>query len=325
MEILITGGAGFLGKKLAAQLLKQGALNLDGQGAEPISRIVLFDIAAAAGLPDDPRLDLRTGDITNPETVRSLIGPDTRCVFHLAAVVSADAEQNFDLGMAVNLDGTRHLLEACRQAGARPRMVFSSSVAVYGGKLPAVGQDATPITPSISYGVQKFMCELLVGEYSRKGFLDGRSLRLPTIVVRPGKPNKAASTFASSILREPLNGLPAHCPVEPSTRMYILSPRRVIAALIRAMELPAAAFGENRALTLPGISASIAEMVQALEQVAGKEASALIDWTPDPAIRKIVDTWMTDFDAVRGREMGFEADGDMLEIIRAHVEDEMPG
>ena len=208
MRVLITGGAGFIGKKLAARLLERGRL-LD----QPVDQVTLFDVAPAEGLPDDPRLQLRAGDITRPGVLLDLLRPGYDAVYHLAAVVSGAAEADIDLGYAVNLDGTRHLLDAVRAFGAKPRLVFASSCAVFGGELPEIVQDDTPLTPQTSYGGQKAMGELLVADFHRKGFLDGRSLRLPTICVRPGKPNKAASTWASSIFREPLAGQPAVCPV----------------------------------------------------------------------------------------------------------------
>ena len=203
-------------------------------------------------------------------------------MFHLAAIVSANAEEDFDLGYRVNLDGTRHVLEACRALPEPVRLVFASSVAVYGGDMPAVLDDGTILTPQTSYGAQKAAGELLLNDYGRKGFVDGRALRLPTIVVRPGKPNRAASTFASSIIREPLAGQEAVCPVERDAEMYILSPRRVIQALIHAFELPAEAFGMTRMLTLPGITVSIGEMVDALDEIAGERVAHRIQWQPDP-------------------------------------------
>lgn len=325
MKILITGGAGFIGKKLVSHLLEKGSLDPAGKGEKTIIQITVLDIVEATGLPDDPRLVITTGDIRKEDAFEHLIDEETGVIFHLAAIVSADAEANFDLGMNVNLDGTRYLLETCRKLASTPVVVFSSSVAVYGGKLPRVGNDQTLITPSISYGIQKYMGELLVSDFSRKGYIDGRSLRLPTIMVRPGKPNKAASTFASSIIRDPLAGKPANCPVDDSVRMYILSPRKVVAALIHAAELTGSTLGEERAFTLPGISVSIRTMVDALEKIAGKNVANRIDWTPDPVIRKIVDVWMTDFDAQRGRELGFEADHSFEEIIMGHIEDELGG
>jgi D-erythronate 2-dehydrogenase len=246
-------------------------------------------------------------------------------VFHLAAIVSANAEEDFDLGVRVNLEGTRNVLEACRALPQPARLVFASSVAVYGGDMPEVLDDGTILTPQTSYGTQKAIGELLLNDYSRKGFVDGRALRLPTIVVRPGKPNKAASTFASSIIREPLAGEDAICPVARDAAMYILSPRRVVAALIRAFELPPAAFGMTRMLTLPGITVSIGAMVDALEQVAGERVARRVRWEPDPVIQRIVAGWPAAFDARRARAMGFEADPDVASIIRAHIEDELGG
>jgi nucleoside-diphosphate-sugar epimerase len=325
MRIVITGGAGFIGRKLAQALLTRGTLT-DSRGVvQTLTEIVLFDVVAPDGLPrDDPRLIIRTGDISDAGEVRELIGKDTGGVFHLAAIVSANAEEDFDLGMAVNLDGTRHILEACRALGTAPKVVFASSVAVYGA-VDGMPGDTTILTPQTSYGGQKAMGELLVNDYSRKGFVDGRALRLPTIVVRPGKPNKAASTFASSIIREPLAGQEAICPVTPDSAMYILSPRRVIQALLHAFDLPKEKLGPVRMLTLPGISASIGEMVDALKRVAGEQVASRVKWELDPTIQKIVSGWVPDIKADRARALGFESDQGMEEIVRAHVEDELAG
>jgi len=239
--------------------------------------------------------------------------------------VSAEAEADVDLGYRVNLDGTRHLLEALRATGRRPRMVFASSFAVFGGAMPEVITDEFHPTPQSSYGTHKAIGELLTADYSRKGFVDGRSLRLPTIVVRPGRPNRAASTFASSIIREPLAGEEAVCPVDRGTAIYILSPRRVVAALLRAMQLPESAWGTNRTLSLPGITVTVGAMVQALARVAGEAVVDRIRWQPDPAIQRIVETWPVRAEAQRARSMGFTDDGTFDAILRAHIEDELGG
>ena len=325
MRIVITGGGGFIGRRLALALLERGSVRIES-GDERIERIVLFDQAAPQGrLPDDPRIEIATGDIGDAATVGRLIAPGTALVFHLAAVVSAGAEEDFDLGMRVNLDGTRLVLEACRKLGGAPRLVFASSAAVYGGEVPEVLDDLTILMPQTSYGTQKAIGELLVHDYARKGFVDGRALRLPTVVVRPGRPNRAASTFASSIIREPLQGESVVCPVGPEQGMYITSPRRVVEALIRAAELPGAAWGASRALLLPGITATVAQMVDALRAVAGDAVARRIRWQPDAAIQKIVSGWPMRFEARRARAMGFTADANMQEIIRAFIEDELDG
>ena len=325
MHIVITGGAGFIGKKLAAALLAKDEIDLSGGKSARLERLTLFDVVEAEGLSDDPRLLTVAGDITSPDEVKRLISGDVDAVYHLAAIVSANAEADFDLGMAVNLDGTRHVLEACRSLGSTPRVVFASSVAVYGGDMPEIGYDQMILNPQTSYGAQKAAGELLVNDYSRKGFVDGRALRLPTIVVRPGKPNKAASTFASSIIREPLAGEPAVCPVSPDSVMYILSPRRVIEALLHALALPGDVFGPARMLTLPGISVSIGEVAEALVEVAGSKVADRIQWVPDAHIQQIVSGWLPAFDAKRARDLGFQPDKDITEIIQAHVEDELGG
>src|ERR1700739_4955137 len=245
MRVGITGGCGFLGQRVALQLLARG----------DVDELVLFDNAPPAlPLPDDKRLSLVTGDIADRERVRTVIGPGTDSVFHLAAVVSGQAEADPDLGYRVNLDGTRAVLDACRALATCPRVVFASSLAVYGGALPPAVGDDTPLTPQTSYGTQKAIGELLVNDYSRKGFVDGRAVRLPTVVVRPGRPNRAASTFASSMIREPLAGREAVCPVSPATIMALASPRRVVAGLLHAHDLPADAFTTSRSLQLPGFS-----------------------------------------------------------------------
>ncbi|MEC9151797.1 MAG: D-erythronate dehydrogenase [Pseudomonadota bacterium] len=325
MKIVITGGTGFIGRRLALKLLEKNDLDF-GRGQGALDSLVAFDIGEPdPPFPDDPRLEIVSGDATNPEQLRALITPDTDAIFHLAAVVSAGAEADFDLGMRVNLGGTRTVLDICRELGTQPRVVFASSVAVFGGLVPEVIQDDTHLNPQTSYGAQKASSELLINDYSRKGFVDGRALRLPTVVVRPGKPNKAASTFASSIIREPLQGSRVNCPVSEDQAMWLLSPRRVVDAFIHAAEMPAEAWGPHRAVSIPGITHTVREMVDALTDVAGLAISDRIDFKPDADIRAIVSGWPMKFAANRGRDLGFEADSSMQEIIEAFIEDELGG
>jgi len=238
-------------------------------------------------------------------------------------VVSGEAEADTDLGYRVNLDGTRAVLEACRALGTCPRLIFASSLAVYGGRLPPDVGDDTPLRPQTSYGAQKAIGELLVNDYSRKGSVDGRALRLPTVVVRPGRPNRAASTFASSIIREPLAGKDAVCPVSPDTVMALASPRRVVAGLVHALDLPADAFGDNRSLQLPGFSVAVGDMVEAVRRLGGEAAHARIRWQPDPLVQQIVSGWPPALSAVRARALGFTADPDIDTVVRAFVEDDL--
>src|SRR5271166_4741130 len=318
MRIVITGGCGFLGRRLAMLLLERGS------SLGPIEQLVLFDNAPSAlPLPDDRRLTLVTGDIADRETVRQLLLPGAAVVFHLAAVVSGEAEADIDLGYRVNLDGTRAVLEACRALGTCPRLVFASSLAVYGGALPPQVGDDTPLTPQSSYGTQKAIGELLVNDYTRKGFVDGRALRLPTVVVRPGLPNRAASTFASSISREPLAGKDAICPVSPDLVMALASPRSVVAALHRAHELPGEAFGANRSLQLPGFSVAVGDMVEAVRRAGGATAHARIRWQHDPQIEAIVAGWPQALAAPRATALGFTADKDIDEAVQAFIEDDL--
>jgi nucleoside-diphosphate-sugar epimerase len=318
MRIVITGGCGFLGRRLALLLLERGSC------LGPIDELVLFDNAPPAlPFPDDQRLRLTTGDIADRETLRLVIAPGTAAVFHLAAVVSGQAEADTDLGYRVNLDGTRAVLDACRALGNRPRLVFASSLAVYGGKLPPAVGDDTALTPQTSYGTQKAIGEFLVNDYSRKGFVDGRALRLPTVVVRPGRPNRAASTFASSIIREPLSGKDAVCPVSPDTVMALASPRRVVAALHRAHELPGSALGTSRSLQLPGFSVAVGDMVAAVRRAGGEAAHAHIRWQPDPAVQQIISGWPQALAAPRAEALGFTADSGIDEAVRAFIEDDL--
>jgi D-erythronate 2-dehydrogenase len=314
MRIVITGGCGFLGRRVALSLLER----------RDVDELVLFDNApSAVPLPDDKRIALLTGDIADPAAVRAAIPSGTDAVYHLAAVVSGEAEADTDLGYRVNLDGTRAVLEACRALGTCPRLIFSSSLAVYGGQLPADVGDDTPLRPQTSYGTQKAIGELLVNDYSRKGFIDGRALRLPTVVVRPGRPNRAASTFASSIIREPLAGKDAVCPVSPDTVMALASPRRVVAGLVHALDLPGDAFGDTRSLQLPGFSVAIGEMVEAVRRLGGEAAHARIRWQPDPLVQQIVSGWPPSLSAPRAHALGFTADPDIDTVVRAFIEDDL--
>lgn len=326
MNILITGGAGFLGRRLAHALLERGTVAGPNGPAQTIDSITLADIVplgdatgASAGWLDDPRVRHRVGDISDRAFVDSLVDADTSSVFHLAAIVSGMAEADFDLGMRINLDASRLLLDACRARGNRPRVVFASSVAVYGGAMPDVVLDGTALNPQSSYGTQKAIVELLINDYSRRGFLDGRVLRLPTISVRPGRPNAAASSFASGIIREPLNGEEAVCPVDPATRLWLLSPSTVIRSIIHGHDLAGEALGLSRVVNLPGLSVSVSEMIAALERVAGAEVVGRIRHERDARIERIVASWPGAWDATRGLALGFPTDASYDAIIRAHI------
>ena len=314
MHVVITGGCGLLGQRVASRLLARGE----------VDKLVLFDNAPPTlPLPEDKRLSIVTGDIADAQAVRQVISADTNSVFHLAAIVSGQAEADTDLGYRVNLDGTRAVLDACRALGTCPRVVFASSLAVYGGALPPAVGDDTPLTPQTSYGTQKAIGELLVNDYGRKGFVDGRAVRLPTVVVRPGRPNRAASTFASSMIREPLAGREAVCPVSPDTVMALASPRRIVAGLLHAHDLPAAAFGASRSLQLPGFSVAVGEMAAAVRRTGGEAAYARIHWEPDPQIQQIISGWPQVLRAPRAEALGFVADTNIDEAVRAFIEDDL--
>jgi nucleoside-diphosphate-sugar epimerase len=320
MRVLVTGGAGFIGRKLIQRLLKDGQV-----GGRKIERITCFDVVAAQGLPTDDRVEIVTGDLSSPSQVGILLGKGQDAIWHLASAVSGECEKDFDLGYRVNLTGTLNVLDAARRAGNVPKLIFTSSVAAFGGPLPEPIPDAQILTPQTSYGAQKAACELLVADYTRKGMIDGRSLRLPTIVVRPGKPNAAASSFASSIVREPLAGESVVCPVAPEARMYSLSPRKVVDALVHAMTIPSEEIGQVRSLTLPGLTYTQSQMMAALERVTSKKVTGRVTWTPDPFIQKIVAGWPTTFTTPRAEKLGFQRDGSLEEMIQAHIDDELGG
>ena len=324
MHVVITGAAGFLGQKLARKLLSGAALTAPGGTKQEVSKLTLFDVGPpAADIAQDKRVKVVVGDIGEQKQVQAIMPSDVASVFHLAAVVSSGAEADFDLGMRVNLDGTRYVLEACRKLHAPPRVVFTSSVAVYGGDLPKVIKDDTPLNPQTSYGSQKAMGEFMINDMSRKGFIDGRALRLPTIMVRPGKPNKAASTWASSIIREPLQGDSVECPVETSTEMYVLSPRRMVDSFLHAHEQPAERFGFNRALFLPGLTVTVKEMLDSLKRAGGQIAVDRVKFVPDMGIRKIVAGWPMRFDSTRAKGLGFKADDNFDQIVEGFVQDDL--
>jgi D-erythronate 2-dehydrogenase len=327
-QIVITGGAGFLGLRLARTLLAQGSLALAGASPTPISRITLVDRAAPpADLLADPRVQALTGDLnellTSKDPLAHVITNQTAIIFHLAAAVSGECEADFDLGMRSNLGATQALLEACRALQTRPMLVFASSLAVFGDApgqaLPAVIEDSTLPTPQSSYGIQKFIGEQLVADYTRKGFVQGRNVRLMTVSVRPGRPNGAASSFLSGMLREPLAGVRATCPVPPDTPVALSSPARTVEGLIRAAQTNDTDWGPRTALTLPALTTTPAEMAAALARVAGPAATALIDWVPDVRIQNIVNTWPARINAERARGLGLLPESSFEDIVREYV------
>ncbi len=329
MNILITGGCGFLGARLARTLLKQGALSLAGEPARRIERLTLTDrVPPPPDLAADPRVAFVQGDLLELAQNRSLPAAGTDLLFHLAAAVSGECEADFDLGMRSNLDTTRALLEACRALGSKPTFVFASSLAVFGNApgtaLPELIEDDTLPTPQSSYGIQKFISEQLVADYARKGFVRGRSVRLMTVSVRPGQPNGAASGFLSGMIREPLAGLKGACPVPRETPVALASPGTTVDGIIRAAEAGDAEWGPLTAMNLPSTRTSVGEMADALERVGGKAATALLDWTPDPAVQKLVKTWPGNVASARANRLGLQADKDFESVVREYIR-ENPG
>lgn len=321
MNILIIGGGGVVGQKLGHALAARGELR-----GKPISRITLADIVAPADIAGAavPVTTTRC-DIADPASVAACVTADVDVIYLLAAIVSAHAEEDFDAGMTINLMGTLNVLQRARALGTRPVLVFSSSIAVYGGEVPDPITDHTFLNPQTSYGAQKAMGEMLVNDFSRKGFIDGRGFRLPTISVRPGKPNRAASSFMSSILREPLNGQEAVCPVADDFPHYYLSPRKCVENLIKGAELAAADLGQNRCMMMPGRMWTIRQLIDAMTAVAGPEPAKLIRWESQPEIQRIVSGWRFDLRPEKSLKLGLTADASFEDNIRYYLEDDRPG
>jgi nucleoside-diphosphate-sugar epimerase len=323
-NVVITGGAGFLGARLARELLAAGSLGAAGREPSPLTGVTLIDRAPApADLAADARVTEVRGEL--PDLVAAGPGPlaDAGVIFHLAAAVSGECEADFDLGMRANLAATEALLACVRGLETSPVVVFSSSFAVFGfcdeHPLPTVLDDDTLPTPQSSYGIQKFIGEQLLADYTRKGFLDGRAVRLATVSVRPGRPNAAASGFASGIIREPLAGQRASCPVDPGTEVALASPAKAVAALLCAATSAGRVWGGRTALTMPALTITVAAMAAALTRVAGPQVSALIDWVPDPAVERIVSTWPARVRTDRAARLGLTPDPDFDAVIRAHI------
>ena len=321
MHILITGAAGMIGRKLSARLVKDGQLN-----GKKIDRLTLIDVVA----PEKPAgfagtAELSASDLSSPRAAAKAIAGKPDVVFHLAGVVSGEAETDFDKGYRVNLDGTRALLEEIRAASYKPKVVFTSSIAVYGAPFPASIADEFQLTPLTSYGTQKAICELLLADYNRRDILDGVGIRLPTICVRPGKPNKAASGFFSGIIREPLAGQEALLPVSESVRHTHASPRAAVGFLIHAAGLTREKLGPRINLAMPGVSCTVGEQIDALRRVAGDKVAARIRREPDELVQRIVSGWAERLDAKRASDLGFKAETSFDDIVRAYIEDELGG
>lgn len=310
MQIIITGGGGFLGQRLAKALLSSTVA---------FNELLLADIILPANPSQDERVRCQQTDLSQAGAAEALVTPQTGIIFHLAAIVSSHAENDFDLGWRINLDVTRQLLEACRHTKPGIRFVFSSSLAVFGGQLPAIVNDTTAVTPHSSYGAQKAMGELLLNDYSRKGFVDGRVLRLPTICVRPGRPNQAASSFVSSIIREPLHGELAICPVSPDLTLWLSSPAAVVHNMLHAATLPASAFGDWRTVNLPGISVTVQQMLDSLRRMTDAATLARVRFEHNESINRIVSSWPGAIDNTRALQIGFQADSHFDHFIDQYM------
>lgn len=318
MRVLITGGGGFLGVKLAKALAAQGTIR-----GQAITHLTQADLFAPEPVEASFPVEGVALDIADRAAVDAAFTAKPDCVFHLAAIVSGQAEQEFETGLRINLHGTLNLLEAMRLAGNKPIFVFTSSIAVYGGEIPEMIEDWTLLNPQTSYGAQKAAGELMVTDYSRKGFIDGRGLRLPSVTVRPGKPNAAASSFMSSIFREPLQGEEANCPVSEDYPIWNSAPRTVVANIAYAAEVPEEDWGQNRCLAIPGQTNTVREMVDAMTNVAGSNAAGLITWKPDPFIQKICDGWRAHINPAKALRLGFRQDESFADNIRWFLEDDI--
>jgi len=321
MHVLVIGAAGMIGQKLVARLVRDPHI-----GGRHIERMTLQDVVEppaprGAGFP----VSTRAGDISVPGEAAALVADAPDMIFHLAAIVSGEAETDFDKGYRINLDGTRLLLEAIRARGHKPKVVFTSSIAVFGAPFPPAIPDEFHLTPLTSYGTQKAIGELLLADYTRRGFLEGVGIRLPSIVVRPGKPNKAASGFFSNIIREPLAGHEAVLPVSDQVLHTHASPRAAVGFLLHAAELPREKIGPRVGITMPGVCCTVAEQIEALRRIAGDKVVARIRREPDALVMKIVEGWPSRFDARRGLALGFKPESSFEEIIRIHIEEELGG
>lgn len=326
MNILITGGAGFVGQRVAMECLRRGHLELDGKRSADIESIILTDNADPPfwheGLREESRVTVTHGDISDESYVKSLFEKEVHLVFHLASIVSGHGEQDFDLAMRVNLDGARYLFEAIRAQENNTRVVFASSVAAFGGdQMPETIDDNSKQTPRTTYGVTKAIGELLINDYSRKGFFDGRSARLPTVIVRPGKPNLAASSFVSGLFREPLNGEPCVIPVDPSQLMPVLGYRSIANGIIKLAELPAEKLGTDRGVGLPAFNATVQELMDALKNAAGNRHLGDHVMKKDATIAAICAGWPKLADTSRAQALGLPIEGSLEEIVTQYIED----
>ena len=306
-----------MGRRLAQELIENGGLRLG-----KIDHLTLVDVAFPEEMRQDTRFECLAADIGEEATMENLLAKQPEVIFHLAAIVSGEAEKNFELGMRVNFQASLHLLEYCRKQAFRPRIVFASSCGVFGGDVAKVVTDDTAPTPRSSYGTQKAMVELLLNDYSRRGFVDARSVRLPTIAVRPGKPNAATSSFISSIIREPLNGKTAAYPVPAETAFWIQSPRRVIQNIMHAANIGENELGDNRIITLPGLTVSVQEMIDSLGRLTSPAVTKRVEYKPDAFLQSIVLTWPPHFDTPRANKLGFAGDASVEEIIKLYIEEE---